>query len=306
MQQQTLLGALPILAKFLGRKLGVNVVVGGDRARTDGNTIFLPALPEHEAAHILAHGYLDHEGAHVRYTDFTAVEPLTPLGKALVNILEDIRIEKALGTALPGSRRNLERLVAYLVKQGDFWQVPDPQVHPAQQVQAYLLFRLRASLLEQTAMQPLADQAEALLRQTLPAGVMTKLTALAFAVAKAQSTQDVVVLAQRILHMLEEEQRQAEDTWAKQDPEVPNGEGQAATESESDSFGNGTQNPISNPNETPDSALTNPTMRKATGDNQNPGEVLCQILEADADHLDPALGDLGRQLEQQLTLTMSH
>ncbi len=306
MKPQTLLGALPILAKFLGRKLGVNVVVGGDCARTDGKTIFLPALPEHEAAHILAHGYLDHEGAHVRYTAFTEVEPLTPLGKALVNILEDIRIEKALGTALPGSRRNLERLVAYLVQQGDFWQVPNPQAHPVQQVQAYLLFRLRVSLLGQAAMQPLADQAEALLRQTLPAGAMTKLTALAFAVTNAQSTRDVSELAQRMLQMLEEEQRQAEDTCAKQDAEFPNGESQAATESESDSFGNGTQNPLSNPNETPDSAVPNSTMSKATGDNQNPSEVLRQILEADAEHLNPALGDLGRQLEQQLNRSACH
>ena len=32
MQRQTLLDALPILAKFLGRKLGVDVVIGAARA----------------------------------------------------------------------------------------------------------------------------------------------------------------------------------------------------------------------------------------------------------------------------------
>ena len=71
MKKNPLLGALPILAKMLGRRLGVQVVIGADAAHTDGQTIYLPALPADDAAlAILANGYIDHEAAHLRYTDF--------------------------------------------------------------------------------------------------------------------------------------------------------------------------------------------------------------------------------------------
>lgn len=188
MQRQTLLDALPILAKFLGRKLGVDVVIGAERAQTDGRTIYLPALPAADAAAwILANGFLDHEGAHLRHTDFDAARPATPLGRTLARILEDVRIEAALGRELPGCRDNLARLVDHLVAQGDFWAVPEADWPPVRQVQAYLLYRLRADVLGQTALGPLADRAEALLRQALPAGVMVKLAALAFEVRDRKS-----------------------------------------------------------------------------------------------------------------------
>lgn len=202
MRRQTLLDALPILAKFLGRKLGVDVVIGAERAQTDGRTIYLPALPAADAAAwILANGFLDHEGAHLRHTDFDAARPATPLGRTLARILEDVRIEAALGRELPGCRDNLARLVDHLVAQGDFWAVPEAGWPPVRQVQAYLLYRLRADVLGQTALGPLADQAEALLRQALPAGVMVKLAALAFEVRHVSSTAAVVDLAERIQRM---------------------------------------------------------------------------------------------------------
>lgn len=202
MRRQTLLDALPILAKFLGRKLGVDVVIGAERAQTDGRTIYLPALPAADAAAwILANGFLDHEGAHLRHTDFDAARPATPLGRTLARILEDVRIEAALGRELPGCRDNLARLVGHLVAQGDFWAVPEADWPPVRQVQVYLLYRLRADVLGQTALGPLADRAEALLRQALPAGVMVKLAALAFEVRHVSSTAAAVDLAERIQRM---------------------------------------------------------------------------------------------------------
>jgi hypothetical protein len=55
---------------------------------------------------ILANGFIDHEAAHLRYTDFT-VSARPGLAKLLTNLLEDIRIEQALGVDYPGSRHNL-------------------------------------------------------------------------------------------------------------------------------------------------------------------------------------------------------
>lgn len=56
--------ALPIVAAALGKKLGVKVVMQGQTACTNGNTIYLPALKS-ESEHAPAlWGYLTHEAAH--------------------------------------------------------------------------------------------------------------------------------------------------------------------------------------------------------------------------------------------------
>ena len=72
--RQTLRSALPIVAAALGRKLGVAVRVGGaDGAKTDGGVIVLPDLPDGDSAlRAVTWGYLAHEAAHVRHTDFAA------------------------------------------------------------------------------------------------------------------------------------------------------------------------------------------------------------------------------------------
>ena len=67
--------SLPLVASVLGRKYGVQVEMGGADAYTDGKTIHLPALPSEVPDTLLAmaRGYLDHEAAHVRETDFSRI-----------------------------------------------------------------------------------------------------------------------------------------------------------------------------------------------------------------------------------------
>ncbi|MBK5964145.1 hypothetical protein CCR95_08620, partial [Thiocystis minor] len=70
MQTKTLHRAMPIVAAALGRKFGVNVIVGGMNASrtasTDGQTIWLPDLPPDSALREVAWGFLAHEASHVR------------------------------------------------------------------------------------------------------------------------------------------------------------------------------------------------------------------------------------------------
>lgn len=336
MRRQTLLDALPILAKFLGRKLGVDVVIGAERAQTDGRTIYLPALPAADAAAwILANGFLDHEGAHLRHTDFDAARPATPLGRTLARILEDVRIEAALGRELPGCRDNLARLVDHLVAQGDFWAVPEADWPPVRQVQAYLLYRLRADVLGQTALGSLADRAEALLRQALPAGVMVKLAALAFEVRHVSSTAAAVDLAERIQRMFAaaqaesppnttdpgQSQRQGRDEApdGSDDPPGSNaGHGDERSGQGQGAAGQGGSDrdhpPDWSPTHRQDSDVGDPNgdPEWTAGDRAPPadsgqgaghagaGAVLQAILVAtDADQ-DPHWGDLGRHLGERL------
>ena len=203
MKRSPLLGALPIIAKMLGRQIGVRVVIGASHAYTDGRTIFLPALPADSASlAVLAHGYIDHEAAHLRYTDFTVEKP-SGLAGEILSVLEDVRIERELGAAYLGSRANLAALMASLEAQETL--LPPDTASITEQVMAALLCLPRAQVLGQAALAPAAATLEARLHATLPPGVVIKLLALAFEVRHTRSTAEVKALALRIVAMLQEE-----------------------------------------------------------------------------------------------------
>lgn len=90
--------SLPITAKSLADKFGVNVCFEGNAVpHTDGSTIVLPILSEESTLgdKEVFLGFLIHECAHVRLTDFRSLPPtgLANLFSA-TNMLEDCRIEE--------------------------------------------------------------------------------------------------------------------------------------------------------------------------------------------------------------------
>ena len=109
--------ALPLIASVLGRKYGVQVVIGGNSAHTDGKTIFLPSLPADGDDDLLnlARSFIDHESAHVRETDFSVGRKATPLEHYICNILEDWRVEKILSSIFPGCGHNLNWLARHFL-----------------------------------------------------------------------------------------------------------------------------------------------------------------------------------------------
>ncbi len=110
-------GSLPIVASLLSERYGVSVVIGGDTAYTDGSTIVLPSLPETPRTEQLVRGYIDHESAHIRYTDFTICGDY-PAHHMMLNLLEDMRVERLMGEQFPGARQNLSHLVEALEQEG--------------------------------------------------------------------------------------------------------------------------------------------------------------------------------------------
>jgi cobaltochelatase CobT len=118
------LGCLPLLADVLGRSYGVAVEIGGDDAFTDGWTIRLPALPATADPDFLGlvRGYIDHEAAHIRYTDLAllAAENPNPLEKHIWNSFEDWRVERELARLFPGCAANFRWLIQKMfLGQGD-------------------------------------------------------------------------------------------------------------------------------------------------------------------------------------------
>lgn len=75
----------------------------------------LPPLPDDADPKLLVamQGYLDHEVAHIHFTDWPATERIQRYERRLasmVNLIEDIRIEKLIPEMFPGSKLNLERM----------------------------------------------------------------------------------------------------------------------------------------------------------------------------------------------------
>ena len=64
-QNKHIIKSLPLLAAALGKKYGVEVLIGGNKACTNGKSIYLPTLPQDCSDTLLGlvRGYIDHQSA---------------------------------------------------------------------------------------------------------------------------------------------------------------------------------------------------------------------------------------------------
>ncbi|MER1763508.1 VWA domain-containing protein [Proteus mirabilis] len=267
--------ALPIVAAAYGEKFGVKVLIQGQDAFTDGERIVIPtANPDDPHYQQIAWGYLAHEAAHIRHTNFDMVHKASskPIRKVLLNIIEDIRIENELAKDYPGTRRSISQVIEYMV---DTQQMCVPeQLEPASNLQAWLLFRLRCHFLGQKALTPLYQAVDERVRQLFPAAAMSRLSAMLTAVPSLGSTGEVLKLVDAIVAMLEDESRPPQD---ESDADSGNDIGQAASnDSSSDS-----QTPETDSSATGDAAETGDSDNSAQADN------LRQALEASAAQFEP-------------------
>jgi len=206
MKNRTLHNAFPIVAAAIGNRFGVKVRVGGDKAETDGQTIWLPGYggddPDYQD---VAWGLLAHEAAHIRYSDFTLSYGSSVLRRRLCNAIEDIRIEHELAKDFPGTRLTIRTVIENMIAKGDFVasRIDD---HPANILYSFVLKSLRARVLGQTALRPLVEQTEIALKATFPIGAVTRLKGLLSEVPDdLQSESDCLQLTDRILTMIEQE-----------------------------------------------------------------------------------------------------
>ena len=107
------------LARTLTEEFGVKVVCQGDQALTDGSTIVLPSLPEPMSSSLerMVVGYLDHEMAHVAFSDFKVVKKFNtrhPGHEGMLNVVEDALIERRAMKRWPGVRANLDAMFAQI------------------------------------------------------------------------------------------------------------------------------------------------------------------------------------------------
>lgn len=197
--------AIPLVAKALGKRMNVKVEFGHEQPRTNGKCIFLPHLPlDDPKTRLLGLGFVAHEAAHVRFTDFEVGGVVSKLHHHLRGIFEDIRIEKKLMGLYPGAGKVLRELVDSLVED-NFFGLPSDEDTPAQVISRYMLYTLRASVLEQTALLPLANASSENLEKAVSTGGITRLHSVMSRVVTSSSTQDAHNLALEVLSILEDE-----------------------------------------------------------------------------------------------------
>lgn len=216
MSHQSLIGTLPIYAQHLAEQTGVKVHVEGIQAKTDGKNVFVPFTEDDLP---LSFGYIAHECSHVRNTDmgcFRDTSP-TPFRKNLLNILEDIRIERLSMDQYPGTESDIRYLNRKVLLEpfrpeqvedcpalhvihngilyGGYWLLQEPQLEiPAKAYLARMEVLLGADL---------TDKILSLVKNTLT----------------CESTTDVLALVDAIIDLLpsQEDEQENEKSQPQQD-----------------------------------------------------------------------------------------
>jgi len=108
-------------AKVLGRETGINVVIGGDRAETDGKTVTLPSVGNanvsRKAANV-ARGFVNHEAAGLRYTNPHTRQRMgaSPNHSTFFKAMDSVRVERRFSETYEGSVGQFEATTDAMIK----------------------------------------------------------------------------------------------------------------------------------------------------------------------------------------------
>ncbi|WP_444679560.1 hypothetical protein [Halomonas sp. E19] len=168
MKRRTIENALPIVAAAYGRKFGVKVKIGQDMAYTDGKSIVVPNIPEDWPHKDALWGYLAHEAAHIRFTDFSVDMGKGTL-KHLLNIVEDARIEREMIAIYPGTARSLNEVARYMAAAGHY-QIPNDDSPAASILEGFCLYHLQCRVVGQDAISDILEATRVVFERKFPRG----------------------------------------------------------------------------------------------------------------------------------------
>ena len=146
--------ACSILSKYYTGG-NVSVSVGGENAYTDGQMINLPNFGEGMTEYMT--GFLAHENAHIKYTEFSAFGRISdPVVRSMANALEDVRIERKMCREFPRVYKSLTATINKAKEIGGFAFEKDL---PAEGVAiGYAISQMRSKLMGQSALEDLAKK----------------------------------------------------------------------------------------------------------------------------------------------------
>ncbi|POP51503.1 cobaltochelatase CobT-related protein [Zhongshania marina] len=247
--QSALERALPIVAAAYGQQFGVKVILSGTDACTNGESIVLPMLSDMRGMSDVLFGYLAHESAHIRDSNFAVIGLCTSeIEKSFLNIIEDIRIERMMQELFPGTVETLSAMQTYIVDSG----MSPPacaEDSEATQLHQYLLHRLYYESLNREVEKDLFEASDLVVRETFPEGFFVRLDVLLKQnMPKLKDSRDCLILARRILDALkdaEEEERQKQNSAEADNPRQSDSNGDdssadpSGTQGDSDSGDDG-------------------------------------------------------------------
>ncbi|MGN0909632.1 MAG: hypothetical protein ACI4NA_08415 [Succinivibrio sp.] len=203
--KQELEGALPIIVANYARAFGVKVRMQGASAYTNGSTITIPRLDLADpVTSRMAYGYLAHESAHVRYSDFQAAARIKRryLLHTLANIIEDARIERLIGRQFVGVWENLELLRSNPDSGYEQFKAGAPMLETLQQVLAFVLYYTGAYCQRFRVLRPRAAYMLSLLRRRMDHATLRRICSTSLMVLDAADTAASVAIAKRIINIL--------------------------------------------------------------------------------------------------------
>lgn len=226
--KSTLKNSLFMLCDMIAQNHGIPVVVEGNRAYTDGRKVFLPLFDVAKYGVNAIIGYLLHEVAHVRYTDFSVAKKLNfnHAQFQMLNILEDVRIETLMEAYFPGAKAYFEAMMRQIALDLKGFDAPteyDKDKHSMPILFGYVNVLVNARYLKRQVCVKVLPQWERVARDVLPAGFFPRLDALLSKFMLPDSTYDTAQLANLILAAFANEKEKEQPEGTKPNGESPEG-----------------------------------------------------------------------------------
>ena len=300
--QTSLEKSLPIVAAAYGEQFGVKIVLSGKDAYTDGNTIVLPLLKSKSDLRDVLFGYLAHESAHVRDSDFDTLKKCKNQSeKSFTNIIEDIRIEQLIQDVFPGTRFTLDAMWTYVVDQG---MSPPARTEDNEgtQLHQYLLHRLRSEVLHRESSTLLAESSQQVMEQTFPLGFFVRLDGLfAKYLDKLTCSDDCLKLARAIIKALKdaEEEKQNQEETQDGDSSSNGDKSQPADQSDDGDPDSSTPSPGQTDSSKDGDADQDDGNPQQSNDDTSGGTSLHESLINETDLPEDAISQLSEQLAEQ-------
>lgn len=254
-----LMGALPIVASTYASRYGVPIRLGR-LAQTDGRTIWLPMVDISNNANAdirsLLFGWLAHEAAHVRWTDFAVTQTIAnKVTFSLTNSLEDVRVERLMIQELPGTEDTLRAKANFGMSKRLENGMPDGSSQAAVLTE-FVLYKAYERHYSTDHIDQLLNLITPVAESVFPEGFFVRFDALMDTYFdQMKSTRDALRLAKALLTALEEELEKAPPPAQPPSNPQPNdeesegegdGEGESSnatdeTEDDSDDSGEGSE-----------------------------------------------------------------
>jgi hypothetical protein len=184
------------LAMTLGRDAKIKITVGGDGSycKPDGSHINIARMSSTPLGRMLMTGLVFHEIGHKNYTKGGRPDGL--LGD-MINVIEDVRVDKETIKARPGTCFNLEAVTTHYVNKGS--------LEPANLAHA-LLGKVMAygfgRVLQHKSILPLEALCNEMMDDAFGQEFIDDVDAIIKDIPKLRSTRDATVMAQKLIDLL--------------------------------------------------------------------------------------------------------